>query len=186
MIAECLIRILSKDVIIRMADEEQFYLSGCVNKQNFHYCAEENPQQLHQWPLHSACMSAGCGVANFTDTDPYFFEDRDGHAVTVTAANYVEMLQNFLTPELIHQGTELLTIWFQQDGATASMEVIREMFPKHIISHYFHVSHDLAAYDYFLWGYFKAKVYTTRPQTIDDLNIAIQKQISAIPENMMR
>jgi hypothetical protein len=76
----------------------------------------------------------GCGVTNFRVIGPYFFKDKDGHAVTVTCANYVEILQNFLTPELSHQGIELLTIWFQQDGATASMEVIQEMFPKHIIS----------------------------------------------------
>jgi hypothetical protein len=30
------------------------------------------------------------------------------------------------------------------------------------------------------------KVYPTRPWTTDDLKIAIQKQISAIPENMTR
>jgi hypothetical protein len=54
------------------------------------------------------------GMANFIDIGPYFFEDRC--SVTV---HYVEMLQNFLTPELGCRGTELSTIWFQQDGATA-------------------------------------------------------------------
>jgi hypothetical protein len=44
----------------------------------------------------------------------------------------------------------------------------------------------MLACDYFLWGYLKAKMYTTRPRTIDDLKIAIRKQISAIPENMAR
>jgi hypothetical protein len=49
------------------------------------------------------------------------------------------MLQNFLTPELSPHGTDLSTIWFQQDGAsahtaTASMQVIQEMFPDHVMS----------------------------------------------------
>jgi hypothetical protein len=44
----------------------------------------------------------------------------------------------------------------------------------------------LSACDYFLWGYLKAKVYTTRPRTVDDFKIAIRKQISAIPENMAK
>jgi hypothetical protein len=52
-LSDCLIRILSNDVIILMTDEANFHLSGCVNKQNFHYWAEENPQQIHQRPLHS-------------------------------------------------------------------------------------------------------------------------------------
>jgi hypothetical protein len=114
-------------------------------------------------------------VANFGVTGPYFFEEEDGHAVTATSAHHIEMLRNFLTPEMSHRGIELSTIWFQQDSATAhtarvSMEVVR----------------DLSPCDYFLWGYLKAKVYTTRSRTIDDLKIAIRKQISAIPENMAR
>jgi hypothetical protein len=68
-------------------------------------------------------------VANFRVISPYFFEDEDGHAVTVASSHYVAMSWNFITPELSHRGTELSTIWFQQDGATAhtarsSMEAI--------------------------------------------------------------
>jgi hypothetical protein len=83
-------------------------------------------------------MCDWCGVANFRGIGPYFFEDEDGHAVTVTSAHYIEMLWNFLTLEPSH-GIELSAIWFQQDGTTAhtaiaSMEVIWEMFLEHIIS----------------------------------------------------
>jgi hypothetical protein len=119
MVAECLIGILSNDVTVFMADEAHFHLSSCVNKQNFHCWAEENPQELHQWPLHSTCVTVWCRVANFGVTAPYFFEDKDGHPVKVTSACYVEMLWNFLKPELSHHGIGLSTIWFQQDGATA-------------------------------------------------------------------
>jgi hypothetical protein len=66
-----------------------------------------------------------------------------------------------------------------------------ENVPEHVISLRGELprpasSPDLSACDYFLWGYLKAKAYTTRPWTIDDLKIAIRKQISAIPENMAR
>jgi hypothetical protein len=126
------------------------------------------------------------------------FEDEDGCAVTATSARHVEMLRNFLTPEVSPRGIELSTVWFQQDGATAhaariSKEVVREIhvFPKHVFSLLGELpwpvrSPDLSAWVYFLWGYLRAKVYTTRLQTIDDLNTAIRKQISAIPENMAR
>jgi hypothetical protein len=154
-----------------MTDEARFHLSDCVNKQNFHYWADENPQQLHQRPLHSAHVTVWCGVANFGVTVPYFFENKDGRPVTVTSACYVEILWNFLIPELSCCGTELMTIWFWQDSATAahtaraSIEVIlgnvsgacyftaqRAPWPAHSL--------DLSACDYFLWGYFKAKVCT--------------------------
>jgi hypothetical protein len=58
-----------------MADVAHFHLSGCGNKQNFHYWAEKNPQKLHQWPLHSAHVAHWSGVLNFTVTGPYFYED---------------------------------------------------------------------------------------------------------------
>jgi hypothetical protein len=52
--AERLIRILSDDVIILMTDVALNHLSGCVNRQNFRYWAEENPLQFQQRPLHRA------------------------------------------------------------------------------------------------------------------------------------
>jgi hypothetical protein len=133
-----------------------------------------------------------CGVANFGVVGPYFFEDEEGRAVTVTSARYVEMLRNILTPELSHRGIESSTIQFQQaHKARASMEVVRELFPEPVISlrceHPWPVlSPDLFARDYCLWWYLTSKVYATRPRTIDDLNTAIRKKISAIPENMAR
>jgi hypothetical protein len=71
------------------------------------------------------------------------------------------------------------------------MEIVREIFPEHVISIRGELpwparSPDLSACDYFLWGYLRTKVYTTTPQTIDDLKITIQKEISAITENMAR
>jgi hypothetical protein len=55
-VADCLLGILSS-IVVLMTDEANFQLSGFVNKQNFHCWAEENPQQLYQWPLHSAHMT---------------------------------------------------------------------------------------------------------------------------------
>jgi hypothetical protein len=138
-VAERLIGILSDDVIILMTAEAQFHLSGCVNKQNVRCWAEENPQQLHQRPLHNARVTVCCGVANFGVTGPYFLEDEDGRAVTVTFARCVEMLRNFLTTVLSRRGTELSTIQFQQDGATTHQrEHPWELFGKYFRSTLFH------------------------------------------------
>jgi hypothetical protein len=57
-------------------------------------------RKIHQRPLHSARVAVRCGVANFSVIGPYFFEDEDGRAVTVTSARYVEMLQNRVFVEL--------------------------------------------------------------------------------------
>jgi hypothetical protein len=57
-VTECLIRILSNDVIILNTDEAYFHLSGCANKHNFRYWADEDPQQLH----HSSQCACNCLV----------------------------------------------------------------------------------------------------------------------------
>jgi hypothetical protein len=55
-----------------MSDEAHFHLSGYANKHNFHYWAAANPQQLHEWPLHSAKVSA---ISSNGVIGPYFFRE---------------------------------------------------------------------------------------------------------------
>ena len=77
------------------------------------------------------------GVANFGIIGPYFFQ-KEEQTLTATSAQYTVMLQEFLAPEL-YRGIDLNAVRFQQDGATAhtaraSMAVVREMLPGHVIS----------------------------------------------------
>jgi hypothetical protein len=65
--------ILDEDAVIIMSDEAHFLLDGTVNKQNYTYWAQENPQQLHQKPLHSSKVTVWCGIAKFGIVGPYFF-----------------------------------------------------------------------------------------------------------------
>jgi hypothetical protein len=174
------------------SDEAHLHLSGCVNKQNIWYWAENNPRQLHERPLHSQPVTVWCAVADFGVIDPYLFKDRE--TVTVTSDRYVQMLRNFLEPKLNERGNP--AVWFQQDGATAhtargSMGVLREMFPGRLISLRGDIplpalSPDLAACDFFLWGHLKAEVYKRRPRTTDELKAAIPHEIAAIPPKMTR
>ncbi|KAJ4441201.1 hypothetical protein ANN_11052 [Periplaneta americana] len=88
------------------------------------------------------------------------------------------------------------SLWFQQDGATAhtartSMTALRRMFPEHLVSRFGNVnwpthSPDLSAYDYFLWGFLKSRVYANRPTTIQDLKNNIHAEIEAITGDTLR
>jgi hypothetical protein len=178
------------------SDEAHFHLSGYVNKQNFRYWAEENPRLLHQSPLHSQKVTVWCGLSSFGILGPYFFEDNNGHAVTVTAERYVAMLNEFLLPELRRRHNDIRLVWFQQDGATShtariSMHTVREMFPGRVISRNGDVawpprSPDLSPCDYFLWGYLKHKVYENRPHTLNELRDSIRTTVLQIPVDMLR
>jgi hypothetical protein len=104
------------------------------------------------------------------------------------------MLCNFLEPKL--NECENPAVWFQQDGATAhvargSMTILWEMFPGRLISLQGDIpwparSPNLAACDFFLWGYLKAEVYKRRPRTTDKLKAGIQHEIAAVPLQMTR
>lgn len=69
------------------------------------------------------------------------------------------------------------------------MQILRQMFPGRLISLRGNMpwparSPDLAACDYFLWGYVKSKVYKTKPRTTDELKAAIQHEIAEIPQEV--
>lgn len=165
-------------------------MCGSVNKQNCRYWAAENPRELHQRPLHSEKVTVWCAVSRLGVIGPYFFEDAQGAIVTVNSERYIAMLENFFIPEFRRRGIDTRNVWFQQDGATAhtaraSMEVVRRIFPGHVISRFGDVpwpprSPDLSAPDYFLWGYLKAKVYADKPRNLQELKEAITAQIRAI------
>ena len=113
--------------------------------------------------------------------------------VSVTSSRYVQMLQNFLKPKL-QDLDDNSTVSFQQDGATAhtaknSMDVLRDLFPSHLISLRGDIgwparSPDLSPCDYFLWGHLKAEVYKLRPTIIDELKAAIRQKVNEIPQEM--
>jgi len=104
------------------------------------------------------------------------------------------MLRDFLRPQLRSLWVNMEEMWFQQDGATAhtaraSMTVVRQMFPQHVVSRFDDVpwpprSPDLSACDFFLWGYLKSKVYVRKPRTVDDLKVSIREEIATVPQEI--
>jgi len=179
-----------------MSDEAHFHVSGFVNKQNFRYWSQANPRALHEKPLHSPKVTVWCAISASGIIGPYFFENETGNAVTVNADRYVEMLQNFFTPQLARFHVNENTL-FQQDGATShtarmSMNAVKALFPKRVVSRNGDIpcptprSPDLTPCDYFLWGYLKTKVFETKPRTIADLKQRIQDEVAAIPVEMLR
>jgi len=85
---------------ICVSDEAHFHVSGFVNKQNFRNRSQANPRALHVNPLHSQKVTVWCAMSASGIIGTYILENEDGNAVTANADRYVEMLQNFFTPQL--------------------------------------------------------------------------------------
>lgn len=177
------------------SDEAHFHLCGAVNKQNFRYWAESNPQIIQEIPLHSPKLTVWCAISQFGVIGPYFFEE-DGVTVTVNSERYVAMLQNYLQPRMeeIIENEGLGVVWFQQDGATPhtariSLNILRQMFPGRLVSLRGDLgwparSPDLSICDFFLWGHLKERVFKSRPNTLPQLRERIIEEVNAIPRDM--
>ena len=84
-------------------------------------------------------------------------------------------------------------LWWAQDGAPAHRttevrEWLTEFFSQRIIALNRPVewpprSPDLTPCDFFLWGYLKSKVYTSPPETIDDVIQRIEREVEALKRN---
>ena len=91
--------------------------------------ASENPNAVHEEPLHSEKIVIWCGMSRQRIIGPIFFEE------TIKTAAYMEIFNTFVSQ--LHD-QELSAGYFQQDGATsqtshASMAEIQSFFrrPRH-------------------------------------------------------
>jgi len=78
-----------------------------------------------------------------------------------------------------------------QHTARISLGVLQQMFPGRLVSLRGDIgwparSPDLSMCDFFLWGYFKDKVFRHRPHTIEDLKQKITEEIEAKPVETCR
>ena len=173
---------------LMMTDEAHFVLNGFVNKQNYRFWGSSNPQMMFQTPLHPERCTVWCGITSTKIFGPYFFE------TTIDGENYRQMLQQWLFPQIDADG--VITLWFQQDGATAhtaraTMDILKDKFENRVISRFGAISWpprspDLSAPDFWLWGHLKDRVYRNSPQTLADLRRNIEREINSISPRHLR
>ncbi|GFT95408.1 transposable element Tc3 transposase [Trichonephila clavipes] len=178
---------------ILFSDEAHFWLNGYVNKQNCRIWSEANLQVYVETPLHPEKLTVWCALWAGGIIGLYFFENDEGHNVTVNGDRYRAMITNFFIPELNNHDVQEL--WFQQDGATchtasATIDLLKDTFGDRLISRFGPVnwpprSCDLTPLDYFLWGYVKSLVYADKPQTPDHLEDNIRRVIADIRPQML-
>ena len=118
----------------------------------------------------------------------YFFKNKAGANVTVNSERYRKVLDGWFFPNVATH--DLGDLWFQQDGATchtsrATIDLLKETFGERVISKNGPVdwpssSCDITPLDFYLWGHVKANVYANKPETIEQLEANITREIHAI------
>ena len=178
--------ILSKKIIF--SNEAYFDLGGYVNKQNCRIWGTENPHGYIRNPTHPERVTVWCGFWSRGMIGPFFFDNEQGEAVTVSGDRYRDILNAFLFTKIEEE--DINNIWLQQDSATchtaeATLYVLRPVFDDRIISRRADVvwpprSCDLTSLDYHLWGAIKDKCYADKPETIEALKGNIHEAIGEI------
>jgi hypothetical protein len=139
---------------IMFSDKATFHVSGKVNKQNVRIWGSEQPHATVEHIRDSPKVNVWCGLLHNRLIGPFFFAE-----ATVTSRNYLDMLENFVHPQLQELQPAVL---FQQDGAPPHWRFImraslNQHFPNRWISRASAISAPARSHPviFFLWGYVK-------------------------------
>uniref|UniRef100_A0A1B6CQC5 Tc1-like transposase DDE domain-containing protein n=2 Tax=Clastoptera arizonana TaxID=38151 RepID=A0A1B6CQC5_9HEMI len=185
-----------------MSDVGYFHLNGVWPRPKcmFHLkTSDTGPVKIYALYMnyHYTAPKLRCGVLseNLVSLVSKDFFEENGNTVTVTAARYVNMVNNFLITELRRQQINVADVYFQQDGATAhtarvSMAAVRQIFPNRVISRFGYLhwpprSPDLSMCDFFLWGFLKSRVYENKPRTLGELRQSIEQNVAQINRQLL-
>jgi hypothetical protein len=176
------------------SDEAHFHLDGVVNRQNVRFWGSENPHMLTERMHYAPKITVWAAISSHGLIGPFFFDQ------TVNSERYLSMLRNNFVPQLIATGLPLNIQWFMQDGATPHtantvLDFLHENFGPCVISHRYPDRHacrqlwppnspDLNPCDFFLWGFFKEKLFPQKPTTLMQLRALVVKLCSDISEDM--
>ena len=181
--------------LLWISDEAHFHLNGKVNSKTNVFWGTQRPIEVAEKPLHSEKCTAWAAISAKGIIGPFFFEENH-KAVTITKERYVQVLDLILQQLKILYPSLLTHFWFQQDGASShtsyfSRDWLKEHFGSRVISlktdfEWPPYSPDLSPPDFYLWGFLKDRVYTTKPRTISELKENIRGEIRKIPSSVCK
>ena len=104
------------------SDEAHFLLCGQVNSKNNVFWGTQAPDEVLQRPLHSVKCTAWVAISKHGIIGPFWFENANEEAVTVTKERYIVVLNKFWTALGSRRGVNRDVQWFQQDGEMGDVQ----------------------------------------------------------------
>jgi len=152
-----------------------FHVIACRH----HWKREDNtqyPEKLKVW----------AGILNDQIIGPFFIEGK------LNSEKYEDMVHNEIVSRIMEiTGQNFEHTYFQQDGASPHYgrnvrNYLDIVFNNRWIGRKGYIqwpsrSPNLSPLDYFLWGYFKARVYKTKPQNLQHLRQRILDKCAIVP-----
>lgn len=175
------------------SDESTFHLSGKVNRHNVRIWGSENPCVVVQHERDSPKLNVFCAMSVNKVYGPFFFAEK-----TVTGISYLDMLENWLFPQVQQDLQQFL---FMQDGAPPHFHsevrrYLNETIPRRWIGRggqqdlflrpWPPRSPDLTPCDFYLWGYVKGKVFVPpMPNSLEDLKHRIVEAVRSVTPDQL-
>ena len=171
---------------ILFSDEAVFHVNGSVNRHNLHYWSVENKNQIYPKGQDRKSVTIWCflgpnGVIGYNISQSNMNSER-----------YHGIIQEKVVPYLHQRRSKQLL--FQQDGAPPHFALIVRTLLDHSLPgrwigrrgpiEWPPRSPDLTVCDFFFWGALREKVFSRRPQNIEELTSSIQENILSFPASM--
>ena len=103
---------------VLFSDEATFHSCGHVKRHNSRIWADEQPNALQEWKSDSRKVNVWMGITKSKVYGPYMIVEP-----SVIGITYLDLLQQFLEPQLIQDGI-FDSVVYQQDGALPHFALI--------------------------------------------------------------
>ena len=115
-------------------DESHFHLHSDINVHIYCIWTDANPHVGQQIPLHSTKVIVLCGITAPFITSLYFYEGVGRNGLTTYSVNYnryVDMLENFVIPQLQQRNCIDSTIFMQDSGPSHIWRQVKDFLHYH-------------------------------------------------------
>ena len=174
---------------VLFSDEATVHTCGLVNRHNCKIWAMKQPHEIRGWQRDTPEVNVWLGITKSTVYGPFMFGEPK-----INGNSYLDMLQQFLEPELIANG--ILDTCLPAGWGTSPFRSHCMGLPKLYISRTMDwpwvtkgcglpVLPNVTLLDFFVWRFVKSEVYRVKIRDVDHLKRCIRDAVGLITADML-